>query len=73
MMAALGGRLGAYRDGRGDDAVFKAALKRNLWRSAPVNEAAVEWVAAEARRVAERLDAAPLDVLASGSLRPVAA
>jgi cytochrome b pre-mRNA-processing protein 3 len=73
MMAALGGRLGAYRDSRGEDAAFAEALKRNLWRGAAVDDAAVEWVVAEARRVAGRLDATPLAVLSTGVLRPVAA
>lgn len=73
MVAALGGRLGAYRDNRGDDAGFAEALRRNLWRGEPVDDAAVEWVVAESRRVAGRLDATPLATLAAGSLVPVAA
>jgi cytochrome b pre-mRNA-processing protein 3 len=73
MVAALGGRLGAYRDTRGNDAGFAEALRRNLWRGESVNDAAVEWVVAEARRVAGRLDATPLATLAAGSLAPVAA
>jgi cytochrome b pre-mRNA-processing protein 3 len=72
MMAALGGRLGAYRDSRGDDAAFADALRRNLWRGAAAPEAAVEWVVAEARRLAGRLDRTPLAVLTAGSLQPVA-
>jgi cytochrome b pre-mRNA-processing protein 3 len=73
MMAALGGRLGAYRDSRADDAAFAEALRRNLWRGAPVDDAAVEWVVAEARRVAGRLAQTPLAAITAGSLRPVAA
>jgi cytochrome b pre-mRNA-processing protein 3 len=72
MMAALGGRLGAYRDSRGDDAAFAEALRRNLWRGAPIDEAAVEWVVAEARRVAGRLAKTPLAAVTAGALQPVA-
>jgi len=70
MVAALGGRLGAYRDARGDNAQVGDALRRNLWRGAPVAEPAVDWVVAEARRVAGRLDATPYAALAAGSLGP---
>ena len=34
MVAALGGRLGAYRDAGADDAALAEALRRNLWRGA---------------------------------------
>lgn len=73
MMAALGGRLGAYRDSRGDDAAFAEALKRNLWRGAAVDDGAVDWVVAEARRLGRQLDATPLAALTTGNLRAVAA
>ncbi|MFZ4688539.1 MAG: ubiquinol-cytochrome C chaperone family protein [Polymorphobacter sp.] len=73
MVAALGGRLGAYRDSRGDDFAFADALRRNLWRGEPINDAAVEWVVAEARRVAARLQATPIAALTAGSLAPVSA
>ena len=72
MVAALGGRLGAYRDTRGDDAGFADALRRNLWRGEPVPDDAVAWVIAEARRVAGRLDATPLATLTAGQLGPAA-
>jgi cytochrome b pre-mRNA-processing protein 3 len=73
MMAALGGRLGAYRDARDDDAQFAEALRRNLWRGEAINDAAVDWVVAEARRVARQLDATPLAAITAGALKPVAA
>ena len=66
MMAALGGRLGAYREARTDDAAMASALRRNLWKDEPVDGAAVDWVVAEARRVAEELATTPYAVLASG-------
>jgi cytochrome b pre-mRNA-processing protein 3 len=72
MVAALGGRLGAYRDNRGDDPGFAEALRRNLCRGDAINDAAVEWVVAESRRVAGRLDATPLATLVAGTLGPVA-
>lgn len=73
MVAALGGRLGAYRDARGDDAEFAAALRRNLWRGADVPDAAVDFVIAAARRLAGRLDATPLAALAEGRFTGAAA
>lgn len=68
MMAALGGRLGAYRDARGDDAAMAEALRRNLWRGAPVNDDAVAWVIAEARALADRLARLPYATIAAGGL-----
>ncbi len=72
MVAALGGRLGAYRDTRGDDAGFAEALRRNLWRGEAVPDDAVAWVVAEARRVSGRLDATPLAAITAGQLGPAA-
>lgn len=68
MMAALGGRLGAYRDAGGDDDAMAEALRRNLWRGAPVNPEAVTWVVAEARGVVDRLAARPYAALAEGEI-----
>ncbi len=67
MVAALGGRLGAYRDARGDDAAFGESLRRNLWRGGAVGDDAVAWVVAETRRLTGRLDATPLGLLTSGT------
>lgn len=68
MMAALGGRLGAYRDAGADDAALAEALRRNLWRGEAVDDGAVDWVIAETRRVAAGLGAAPYPVIAAGAL-----
>ena len=68
MMAALGGRLGAYRDARGDDAAMAEALRRNLWRGEAIADDAVAWVVAESRRVAGRLAALPYATLAAGTI-----
>ncbi len=54
MVSALGGRLGAYRDGlTGSD--LDAALARNLYRGAAVDPAAVDWSARRVRAIAARL------------------
>jgi cytochrome b pre-mRNA-processing protein 3 len=68
MMAALGGRLGAYRDAGGDDGAMAEALRRNLWLGAPVNPEAVTWVVAEARGIASRLAARPYAALVEGEI-----
>ena len=68
MMAALGGRLGAYRDARGDDAAMAEALRRNLWRGEAIADDAVAWVVAESRRLGGRLAALPYATLAAGTI-----
>jgi cytochrome b pre-mRNA-processing protein 3 len=70
MVAALGGRLGAYRDSRSDDAAFADALRRNLWRGESVDDAAVAFVVAQARAVAADLAATSLALLTAGTIRP---
>jgi cytochrome b pre-mRNA-processing protein 3 len=68
MMAALGGRLGAYRDARGDDAAMAEALRRNLWRGAPVTDDAVAWVVQEASQLACQLASRPYAALVQGQI-----
>lgn len=68
MMAALGGRLGAYRDARGDDKAMAEALRRNLWRGAPVTDDAVAWVVQEARQLASQLANRPYAALVQGQI-----
>lgn len=70
MMAALGGRIGAYRDARGDAEAMGQALRRNLYRGAPVADAAVAFVAEAALVLWSRLSATPYDRLAAGRLEP---
>ncbi len=62
MMAMLGGRLGAYRDGlaAGD---LRPALVRNLYRGEPPAEAAVAYVAERLTALSQALAATPLDAL----------
>ena len=68
MMAALGGRLGAYRDARHDEAAMAAALRKNLWKGEAIDDAAVAWVVAEAGRIAALLAKTPYAGLAAGAL-----
>jgi cytochrome b pre-mRNA-processing protein 3 len=68
MMAALGGRLGAYRDAGADDAALAVALRRNLWRGEAINDDAVAWVVSETRRVCAALAAAPYARITAGAL-----
>ena len=68
MMAALGGRIGAYRDARGDVQAMGQALRRNLYRGEPVADAAVAYVADAALRLWDRLAVTPYDRLAAGHL-----
>ncbi|WP_242414932.1 ubiquinol-cytochrome C chaperone family protein [Sphingomonas panni] len=67
MMAALGGRLGAYRDGlAGGD--FDAALVRNLYRGEQPAPSALAHVASELRAFRAALDGVAIDDLLAGKL-----
>ena len=67
MMSALGGRLGAYRDGlAGGD--LAGALERNLYRGGEVDPAALEFSEARLRQLADRLAATPIDAVLAGQL-----
>ncbi len=70
MMAALGGRIGAYRDARGSEEAMSQALRRNLYRGEPAADAAVAFVATTALRLWSRFSATPYDRLAAGQLEP---
>ena len=67
MMAMLGGRLGAYRDGwaAGD---LRPALVRNLYRGEPPASAAVAHVAQALGDLHERLAAVDLAGILAGKL-----
>jgi cytochrome b pre-mRNA-processing protein 3 len=67
MMAALGGRLAAFREAR-ESRSFAAAVGRNIFHEAPPSEAALASVATRLERLAEGLDAASLEGLIGGSL-----
>ncbi len=68
MMAALGGRLGAYRMASGDAEAMADALRRNLLRGAPVSDAALDWLVQEAGRLSARLSATEFARLAAGDM-----
>lgn len=73
MMSALGGRISAYRDaltgdaltGRGD---FAEALRRNLYRGAPVTDEALTHVESALRARWTRLGCMTRDALLAGDL-----
>ncbi|MBV8970984.1 MAG: ubiquinol-cytochrome C chaperone family protein [Sphingomonadaceae bacterium] len=67
MIAALGGRLGAYRDAlAGGD--LAAALRRNLYRGATVDPAAVDWSVRRVRALADALARRSLADIEDGRL-----
>jgi cytochrome b pre-mRNA-processing protein 3 len=66
MMAALGGRLGAYRTAGGDPAALAGALARNLYRGAAVDPAALDWAVARTRALITALDGHDFATLAAG-------
>lgn len=69
IMSALGGRLGAYRDGGEDPAAMEAALLRNLYRGEAPPSAAMAHVMAEAAALRSALAAVPVaELVASGAL-----
>ncbi|WP_340314782.1 ubiquinol-cytochrome C chaperone family protein [Rhizorhabdus argentea] len=68
MMAAMGGRLSAYREAIGDQAALEAALVRNLWRGEPGADAKPALVAARMRAIAGRLAALRWDDLLANGL-----
>lgn len=67
MMAALGGRLTAYRSAGGDVAELRAALVRNLWRTADPGPGA-DAVAARLAAFAAALNASDTATILAGTL-----
>jgi len=71
MISALGGRLGAYREALALAAATDAlpqALSRNLYRGAPVADAALAWQTAHVRALATRITQTPLEPLKAGEI-----
>jgi cytochrome b pre-mRNA-processing protein 3 len=68
MVSALGGRLGAYRDGLIGDADFEAALVRNLYRERAPDAAALGFVATQLRAMHGRVSTLSLASLRTGQL-----
>jgi cytochrome b pre-mRNA-processing protein 3 len=68
LMGALGGRIGAFRDGLEGAGDFEAAVARNIFRGAPPSEAALGFVAGGLRACHGQLAQAPLAQLLEGRL-----
>lgn len=68
MMGALGGRLGAYREGFGPGGDPRAALLRNLYRGEDPGIAALDHVEAALKAFADRLSRQSLAGLLAGQL-----
>lgn len=68
MMSALGGRVSAYRDALTGQADLTEALRRNLYRGAPVTDAAIAHVEGGLRQRWTRLGCLTRDALLSGDL-----
>jgi len=66
MMAALGGRLGAYRDALTGDNSLEEALTRNLYRGEAPDPAALAWTAAQIRALHAAIGATPVHMLMEG-------
>lgn len=73
MMAALGGRLGAYREALAADAapvLLTDALARNLYRGEPVDPEALAWSVRRVRALAAQVAATPIAALEAGRFAP---
>jgi cytochrome b pre-mRNA-processing protein 3 len=68
LVGALGGRLGALREALGGGAALEPAVRRNLFRDGPADEAQVAYVAARLRKYHERLAATAVELLLEGKL-----
>ena len=68
LMGALGGRLGAFREGLRGDGEFEAAVARNVFRGAPPSDEALGIVAGRLRALDAALTGAALDDLLAGRL-----
>ncbi|MDX2211158.1 MAG: ubiquinol-cytochrome C chaperone family protein [Sphingopyxis sp.] len=70
IMSALGGRLGAYRDGASDPAAMEAALLRNLYRGEAPAPEAMAHVLAEVTALRAALAAMPVAELVAAERLP---
>jgi cytochrome b pre-mRNA-processing protein 3 len=73
MMAALGGRLGAYRDAGADVSALAMALERNVWRGEAAPAGAALSTAERLLGWRAALDATRVDALRAGDLPPLIA
>jgi cytochrome b pre-mRNA-processing protein 3 len=70
MMGALGGRLGAYREGFGAGGDPRDALLRNVYRGQTPDVRALDHVVAALALLSEKLSAVSLSRLLEGKLEP---
>lgn len=68
MMAALGGRLSAYRSAIEEERDFTAPVTRNVFHDAPPSPEAVAFVSDRLRSFYANLQAAPVDAILAGEL-----
>jgi len=68
MMAALGGRLGAYREAGAGETGLEDALIRNLWRGAPGADARPSFVAQSVGRFERDLARVTMEDILAGDL-----
>ncbi|HEX9964639.1 MAG TPA: ubiquinol-cytochrome C chaperone family protein [Allosphingosinicella sp.] len=68
LVGALGGRLGAFREALAEAAPLEPALRRNIWRDGPADDAQVEFVAGRLRRFHAGLSATAMEPLLAGKL-----
>lgn len=68
LMGALGGRLGAFREGLRGDGDFEAAVARNVFRGAPPSQEALAFVAGRLRAFDAALAGAALADIVAGRL-----
>lgn len=66
MMSALGGRLGAYRNGLAAGGDLATALERNLYRGHGVDPAALDWVMTRLRTLHAAVMATEASALLEG-------
>ena len=67
MVGALGGRLGAFRDGAAAGSLTEA-VRRNIFHASPPSEAALDFVARRLESVGRMLNEAPLSSLYEGKV-----
>jgi cytochrome b pre-mRNA-processing protein 3 len=68
LVGALGGRLGALRGALAGAAPLEPAIRRNIWRDGPADDAQIGFVAARFRRLHDRLVATSMEPLLAGKL-----
>ena len=66
MMSALGGRLGAYREGLGNDASLRSAITRNVFGNEAPSDENVAYLASRFEAESAKLAATPVEALIAG-------